>query len=92
MKFMFGQVVITTNCFDKCQAGNVNVFPLVRRHIKGDWGEIAAEDRKANEEALVTGARLFSAYVTPIGRIWIITDAVSLGARHTTTILLPDDY
>ncbi len=35
-----------------------------------------------------TGARLFSAYDTPEGRLWIITEA----DRSSTCVLLPEEY
>jgi hypothetical protein len=65
------------------------VLPYVRRHASGDWGDVSAEDRRANEDALTTGARLFSAYQLPAGRrLWIITEA----DRSVTTVLRPEEY
>ncbi|HWG33965.1 MAG TPA: hypothetical protein VN650_07335 [Gemmatimonadaceae bacterium] len=65
------------------------VLPFLRRHVAGDWGDVGAEDWKANDEALVTGERLLSAYVVRLGeRLWIITEA----DRSLTTVLLPDEY
>jgi hypothetical protein len=62
---------------------------LLARHAAGDWGELDAEDQRANEDALMTGARILSAYVLPSGvRIWIITEA----DRSATTLLMPDEY
>ena len=60
--------------------------------IERDWmtrDEVADEDITANEQALIEGLRLMSAYRTPGGqRIWIITEA----DRSATTILLPEEY
>ena len=52
------------------------------------------EDRAANNQALVDGSRLLSAYRTLKGRkIWLITEATDdNGHRAATTILLPEDY
>jgi hypothetical protein len=62
---------------------------LLRRHVSGDWGDLDDDDRRANAEALETGARILSAYVTVLGeRLWIITEA----DRSLTTILRPDEY
>jgi hypothetical protein len=36
----------------------------------------------------LTGARIFSAYETPAGKIWYITEA----DRSSTCILRPEDY
>ncbi len=63
-------------------------FPYLTRHSGGDWGEVDAHDRRANDRALKTGERLFSSYETPQGRIWIITEV----DRSSTTILLPSEY
>lgn len=63
-------------------------FPYLGRHRDGDWGDLGAFDRRENDKALRTGARLFSAYETPQGKLWIITEA----DRTSTCILLPEDY
>ncbi len=57
-------------------------------HASGDWGDLDAHDRRQNERALRTGTRLFSAYDTSAGRVWIITEA----DRSCTTLLLPEEY
>jgi hypothetical protein len=63
--------------------------PFLRRHAIGDWGDLGAEDWKANDEALTSGGRLLSAYVVRAGeQLWIITEA----DRSSTTILLPEEY
>jgi hypothetical protein len=59
------------------------------RHASGDWGVVSAADARANDDALVTGARLLSAYVLGSGeKVWVITEA----DRSATTVLLPDEY
>jgi len=35
------------------------VFLVLQRHRRGDWGNLCDQDRKSNEDALKTGARLF---------------------------------
>jgi len=45
-------------------------------------------DRRENERALRDGARLFSAYDTPAGRCWIISEA----DRSSMCIMLPSEY
>lgn len=62
---------------------------MLRRHLRGDWGEVDKSDQRQNEWALKNGARLLSAYKTRLGTdIWIITEA----DRSVTTILLPEEY
>jgi hypothetical protein len=59
------------------------------RHVSGDWGDICAEDRQANADALQYGYRLMSVYeLSKTERLWIITEA----DRSSTTLLLPEEY
>ena len=58
------------------------------RHASGDWGELDAHDRRANERSLERGWRVLSSYTVGEGRVWVITEA----DRSVTTILLPDEY
>lgn len=65
------------------------IMQALRRHARGDWGDLDDEDRAANEAALKHGARLLSAYHTKAGtKFWIITEA----DRSATTVLLPEEY
>jgi hypothetical protein len=62
---------------------------LLRRHLGGDWGELAAEDKDANDEAVKRGRRILSAYKIGTGvKVWVITEA----DRSATTFLLPEEY
>lgn len=62
---------------------------FIQRHVVGDWGDICAEDRQVNADALQYGSRLMSVYaITPTETLWIITEA----DRSCTTLLLPQEY
>ena len=92
MKFNPGQLVMTRGVNDLV-ADNVafakHVHQSLRRHLAGDWGEVCAEDRAANESALKDGERLFSVYKKErLPTIWIITE----WDRSVTTALLPEEY
>jgi len=67
---------------------------FLNRHVSGDWGEVWDEDKQANEQALIDGTRLLSAYRTSLGeKLWLITEAIDeSGRRAATTILLPSEY
>lgn len=54
----------------------------------GDWGNPDGHNRRANEQALKSGARLLSTYDTPTGRARIINEA----DRSSTCVLLPSEY
>ena len=60
----------------------------IDRHWRGDWGDIDAEDRETNNEAIKYGDRILSCFDTPLGRLWIITEA----DRKHTTVLTPEEY
>ncbi|MFM0072607.1 plasmid related protein [Paraburkholderia sediminicola] len=65
-------------------------FQLLLRHQRGDWGVLDAEDRAANERAVILGGRLLSAYEVGPGKekLWVISE----WDRSATTILRPDEY
>jgi hypothetical protein len=89
--FALGQVVATPGAFQ--DYGPALIAELIHRHLVGDWGDLDAHDIRANNQALRTRARLLSAYETPAGRCWILTEATDdNGARGSTCVLRPQDY
>ena len=61
----------------------------IRRHRACDWGDVCAEDKAANDHALVSEGRVISSYLGRDGtKFWIITEA----DRSSTTVLLPEEY
>jgi hypothetical protein len=64
------------------------VAELLARQQGGDWGDVGAEDKRLNDSALRNGGRLFSAYDTEAGQVWIITEA----DRSATTVLFLENY
>ena len=86
-KLRLGHLVATPNALQSIS--NDDILAAIRRHQSGDWGDVCAEDRQANDQALVAGTRILSAYHAVNGKkFWIITEA----DRSVTTILLPRDY
>lgn len=62
---------------------------LLDRHVRGDWGTLDAHDRAANDDALLEGGRLLSAYTLRTGEtVWVLTGA----DRAHTVVLLPSEY
>ncbi len=93
-KFSLGQTVATPGALEAiAESGQTPAF-FLDQHIMGNWGEVCDEDKRLNEQSLVDGSRLLSAYRTLKGtRIWIITEAVGDdGQRAATTLLLPEEY
>ena len=88
-KFPLGRVVATPGALAALQSSGEAPEKFLRRHASGDWGEVDAEDERANDQAVGHGLRILSVYETATGeRLWIITEA----DRSSTTLLLPDEY
>jgi len=91
--FPLGQVVATPGAVRALEDAGVNVGTLLARHAVGEWGDLDPEDRSLNEQALVSGARIFSVYrVGAEVTVWVITNGDDDGHRDATTVLLPEDY
>ena len=93
-KFETGVILATpgaTEAFDKT---GQTPFEFLKRHVSGDWGDLDDEDRQLNDQALVNGSRLLSAYrLADATKIWLITEAVGEnGRRESSTFLLPQEY
>jgi hypothetical protein len=86
--FPLGLMCITPMAKEQLQALNLDYQVLLHRHQRGDWGDLDSDDLDANEEALHTGSRIFSAYLLGDTKFWCITEA----DRSSTTILLPSEY
>ncbi len=86
-RFSPGRLMITRNAKDTLP--HTEVDAAIKRHLRGDWGDVDKSDGRVNEDALKYGGRLLSVYHTPDGvKFWIITEA----DYSATTVLLPSDY
>jgi len=87
--FPLGQTCATPAALDRLASAGETADPYLRRHVSKDWGDLDDEDKSSNDEALLEGGRLFSAYILSNGeKIWIITEA----DRSSTTVLCPECY
>jgi hypothetical protein len=87
--FPFGLIVATPGALAALKESAEPPLMLLARHVAGDWGELDSHDKQANNRALVSGGRIFSAYRTSKGtKIWVITEA----DRSSTCLLLPEEY
>ena len=93
-RFSLGQLLATPGALSVLQESGQQPLEFLSRHVAGDWGDVCDEDKTLNDEAIVEGSRILSAYHTSKGKkLWIITEAVDdQGQRAATTILLPDEY
>ena len=86
-RFRLGKIVATPNALSKLSQDDV--LRAIQRHQSGDWGDVDAHDREANDRALIEDTRLFSVYHPAAGpKFWVITEA----DRSVTTVLMPEDY
>ena len=86
MLFQPGHIVTTPGALQMGEAG-IDLSTYLKRHLSGDWGDLDDHDKGENEQSLDVGLRLLSAYNTPQGKLWIITEA----DRSVTTFLLPSE-
>lgn len=89
--FNLGQIVATPGALALLEKHNMTPMQFLQRHCCGDFGELCAEDKEANNEAIWNGERILSSYrinESETDKIWIITEA----DRSTSCCLLPEEY
>ena len=86
--FNLGKCLATPMAKEELEQLNYSPLNLLRKHMSGDWAEMAEEDQQSNREAITEGSRIFSAYTIEGTKFWVITEA----DRSSTTILLPSEY
>lgn len=89
--FHMGRLFATPGALDALTEAKTAVLDLLARHRKGDWGDLDADDKRANDAALNPNApsRIFSAYILTTGvKLYVITE----WDRSVTTVLLATDY
>ena len=95
VKFEPGQVVATPAALEAIRASGQSPELFLGAHLEGHWGgDLCEEDRRLNDEALIDGSRIFSAYRTLRGiKLWVITEAAGDDGRRASTCLsLPENY
>ena len=93
--FDLGAVVATPAVLAHLQRNSLPPACLLSLHQHGAWGEVSAEDAKANVRAVADGCRILSAYLVGDKRVWVITEAESDDARRrraSTCMLFPSEY
>jgi hypothetical protein len=92
--FHLGRTLATPEALKAILASRQSPAEFLNRHVYGDWGDVCPDDRRANEEALIDGSRIWSVYKTRLGtKFWVITDAIGDdGQRASTCVMLPEEY
>ena len=93
-KFQLGTVVATPGAIEALSESGQDAGFFLDKHLSGDWGEVDADDQKANDQALIDGSRLLSSYRTLKGVvIWVLTEAEGDDGQSASTCLTtPDEY
>jgi hypothetical protein len=86
-KLDLGNVIITPGAASKLPPEDVQ--RALRRHARGDWGEISEQEQRANDARLEEGGTIASIFTASNGeRFYVLTEA----DRTVTTVLLPHEY
>lgn len=87
-KFTMGRLLATPGALEVLSENDIQT--ALTRHVQGDWGDLAPEDKQENDIAMTFGFRILSAYHSADDqtKFWIITEA----DRTSTTVLLPEEY
>jgi hypothetical protein len=86
--FALGAIVATPAVLEHFDKHAINAQEYLDRHIRGDWGDVPAEDADENQRSIERGFRVLSAYEIAGERVWIITEA----DRSVSTLLFPREY
>jgi hypothetical protein len=85
-KFQIGRVVATAGAVAVLTLQEMTVMLLA--HTSGDWGDLNAADKRANERALKNEGRILSKYGLDGNDYYVITE----WDRSVTTIMRVEDY
>lgn len=87
--FPLGTVTIRPGAATALAQAGMKVDGLLKRHVRGDWGDVRARDRRQNAAGLREGGALLSAYTLDTGvRVLVLT----AGDRRSTTALAATEY
>jgi hypothetical protein len=87
-RFELGQTYATAALTAWAERHEIDLTRYLRQHHCGQWGDLDADDKQANEDALKHDARIFSSYKVDEKKIYIVTEA----DRSMTTIMLATEY
>jgi hypothetical protein len=86
-RFELGQIVVTTDAAMKIPPGDIE--SALRRHSRGDWGDLDSKDRQQNDRAVERGGTIASIFRATNGdKFYVLTEA----DRSVTTVLMPEEY
>ena len=86
--FALGRVTATPGALNYLRRIEEQPTNLIQRHVTGDWGDLCADDIKANQQSILDGTRILSAYILKGEKLYVITER----DRSITTLLLASEY
>lgn len=95
--FNLGKVVCTATVNNEMMENKQfarEILSAMERYCNKDWGDLDAEDKQINDDALNYPEDLYllAAYKTCKGKIYIITNRISeMAGDNATTICFPDE-
>ena len=91
--FDLGQLVTTPAAQKVLAEADLNSFWLVEQHRHGQWGDLVTADKAINDQALLNGGRLHSAYFVKNVMLFVVTEAINdeTGQRDSTCVFLPSE-
>lgn len=90
MSFQLGRIVCTRALLEHLVKIEDSALPYIERHRNRVWGLLSAEDKRANDLALIRGERVLSKYKLKdrVSHIYVITEA----DRSYTTLMFCSEY
>ena len=91
IRFNVGQVHITSGIDQAIKEDDYYLYEIINIFIKfssGNWGILDADDKEANNLALVKNEGLLGSYLTSKGKVFIITEC----DRSYTTVMFAEEY
>jgi len=83
--FDLGEVIVSERAKKALHSFSVSPEELLRRHERGDWGQVEEESKQRNERAAMHGGVVLSLYEYPDHTLVALTAA--WGERKTTLSL-----
>lgn len=70
------------------------ILNCLKRYKLKDWGDLSFEDKMLNDEAVKNqlNDRILAAYITSLGKIYIITEYNCEINKFITTIMFANEY
>ena len=92
--FSLGHLFFTPASRELMARHHIDLFALHHQHQHGDWGDLGTDDKNANDQALLDGNRILSAYVIGGKQLYLLTEPVNeeSGMRRSTCLMLAKEY